>query len=260
MDRRLLRAEDAFDASERSTDELGAPGASQDSGGCKHQSGSHPAGGRAAGIGQPGPGDRICRRDCSAPGGETGACSFTADAGRRVGRQERSMRLHRRLRGRPLCPREAAVDRGHAAQAPTADPLRRQRGSRRPRSRPRLRGEDGTFAERAHITPSLATRCVIVATGVAALAQGFRRSPYSAARGRRPPRPSRVLAQAAVRTARAALARSTRARPRERQLPVGVWRGSWRILRMAESDLVVRGGGGEGADLLCACLDDHAEF
>jgi hypothetical protein len=143
--------------------------------------------------------------------------------GRRVGRQERSMRLHRRLRGRPHCPPEAAVDRGHAVRAPTADPLRRQRGSRRPRSRPRLRGEDGTFAERAHvITPSLATRCVIVATGVAALAQGFRRSPYNAARVRRPPRPFRVLAQAGVRTARAALARSTRARPRERaacQLP-----------------------------------------
>ena len=48
----LLSAERAFDASERSTAELRAPGASRESGGCKHQSSSHPAGGRAAGIGQ----------------------------------------------------------------------------------------------------------------------------------------------------------------------------------------------------------------
>jgi len=50
-----LCAEGAFDASERSTGELGVigvPGASPESGGCKHQSSSHPASGRAAGIGQ----------------------------------------------------------------------------------------------------------------------------------------------------------------------------------------------------------------
>ena len=39
----LHRAESAFDASERSTAELGAPGASQESGGCKHRSSSPPA-------------------------------------------------------------------------------------------------------------------------------------------------------------------------------------------------------------------------
>jgi hypothetical protein len=43
-------AEGAFDASGRSTAELGPPGASQESGGCKHQGSSHPAGGHA-GIG-----------------------------------------------------------------------------------------------------------------------------------------------------------------------------------------------------------------
>jgi len=53
-----LRAEGAFDASERSTAELGDPGASQKSGGCKHQSSSHAAGGRAAGIGH----ERSCQR------------------------------------------------------------------------------------------------------------------------------------------------------------------------------------------------------
>jgi hypothetical protein len=42
----------AFDGSERSTAKLGSPGASQEPGGCKHQSSSHPAGGRAAGIGR----------------------------------------------------------------------------------------------------------------------------------------------------------------------------------------------------------------
>jgi len=42
----LQSAESSFNASERSTAELGAPGASQESGGCKHQSSSHPAGGR----------------------------------------------------------------------------------------------------------------------------------------------------------------------------------------------------------------------
>lgn len=104
----------------------------------------------AAAPGQPGPDDRICRRDCSAAGGETGACSFTADAGRRVGRQGAVDEAPSPAPRAPLCPREPAVDRGHAARAPTADPLRRQRGSRRPRSRPRLRGEDGTFVERAH--------------------------------------------------------------------------------------------------------------
>ena len=45
-------AEGAFDASERSTAELGARGASQESGGCKHQSSSHHAEGRTAGVGQ----------------------------------------------------------------------------------------------------------------------------------------------------------------------------------------------------------------
>jgi len=44
----LRCAEGAFDASERSTAELGAPGASQESGDCKHQSSSHPAGALAA--------------------------------------------------------------------------------------------------------------------------------------------------------------------------------------------------------------------
>jgi hypothetical protein len=43
----------AFDARERPTAELEAPGASQGSGGCKHQS-SHPTGPRAAGIGDRG--------------------------------------------------------------------------------------------------------------------------------------------------------------------------------------------------------------
>ena len=45
--RNLVCAE-AFDASEPSGAELGAPGASQESGGCKHQSSSHGADGRAA--------------------------------------------------------------------------------------------------------------------------------------------------------------------------------------------------------------------
>jgi hypothetical protein len=53
-----LCAEGAFDASERSAAELGAPGASQNSGGCKHQSSSHRADGRAPGIGQIGQSER----------------------------------------------------------------------------------------------------------------------------------------------------------------------------------------------------------
>jgi HAD superfamily hydrolase (TIGR01509 family) len=45
--------ESALDARERPmAPEFGALGASQEPGHCKHQSGSHPAGGRAAGIGQ----------------------------------------------------------------------------------------------------------------------------------------------------------------------------------------------------------------
>jgi hypothetical protein len=48
----LRCAESGLGARERSTAELGVPAASQDPGGCKHQGSSHPAGGRAAGIGQ----------------------------------------------------------------------------------------------------------------------------------------------------------------------------------------------------------------
>jgi hypothetical protein len=44
-------AESALDARERWTAELGALGASQGPGCCKHQSSGHPTGGRAAGIG-----------------------------------------------------------------------------------------------------------------------------------------------------------------------------------------------------------------
>jgi hypothetical protein len=43
-----------------STAELGAHSASKESGGSKHQSSSHPAGGRAAGIGQWGHDSRQC--------------------------------------------------------------------------------------------------------------------------------------------------------------------------------------------------------
>jgi hypothetical protein len=50
----LSCAEGAFDASEPSTTDPGAPGVSQESGGCKHQSSRHPVGGRAAGIGHRG--------------------------------------------------------------------------------------------------------------------------------------------------------------------------------------------------------------
>jgi hypothetical protein len=58
-------AEGAFDASERFTAELGAPVASQESLGCKHQSSSHLSGGRAAGIGHDGPRQPRASRDRS---------------------------------------------------------------------------------------------------------------------------------------------------------------------------------------------------
>ena len=60
-----LCAESALDARERSTADFGAAGASQEPGCCKHQSSSRPAGGRAAGCGQPQPRDSPDAGGCS---------------------------------------------------------------------------------------------------------------------------------------------------------------------------------------------------
>lgn len=58
-----LRTESALDVRERSTAEVGAAGASQELGYCKHQSISHPAAGRPAGIGQMELRGRVCSGD-----------------------------------------------------------------------------------------------------------------------------------------------------------------------------------------------------
>ena len=134
------RAEGAFDASERSTDELGAPGASQESGGCKHQSSSHPAGGRAAGIGQVQSRDHIveawwldCR--CVRPGQSAPGDSLRGEPVVRCPTEGRARR--------PARPRAARLAHhlGHAVVRPrTARRLSAWRCAR-PVSGPRTSGD-----------------------------------------------------------------------------------------------------------------------
>src|SRR5207244_1317560 len=90
-------AEGAFDASERSTAEDEAPGAARSLEGFKHQSSSHPAGGRAAGIGQPEPRDRLTQawllsqgRGSAEPTKATDTKCRQGDRATRRGRQDKS--------------------------------------------------------------------------------------------------------------------------------------------------------------------------
>ena len=85
----LLRAEGVFDASERSAAEFGAPGASQESGGCKHQSSSHPAGDRAPVIVQSRQRRSLAQHGPSGLRAVAGAASATSAAASSRGSERR---------------------------------------------------------------------------------------------------------------------------------------------------------------------------